>query len=220
MALEGPSFFSFIRLVLSATTTSITIGLVLYQRRLLLHEVIGPGIMVCVTFDHRDFYPEPTFTLEKVATFCIFKKSRLLLKIADFYPKSLDFYQKVSGHREPASIRAFFFFLGHLCFFACGEGRRRVCGLPQSLWRQLKNHHHHHQGFLSGARVQFHLPTGVESSIHRYVSKSLPFIGMYLNPSIHRRSGLKTSWRVMCRHQHNLLHLLIHLLLHTPVVNF
>jgi hypothetical protein len=58
----------------------------------------------------------------------------------------------------------------------------------------------------------------VESSIHRYVSKSPPFIGMYLNPSIHRRSGLKTSWRVMCKHQHNLLHLLIHLLLHTPMV--
>jgi hypothetical protein len=42
-----------------------------------------------------------------------------------------------------------------LCFFACGEGRRRVCDLPQSLWRQLHNNHHHHQGFLSGARVQF-----------------------------------------------------------------
>jgi hypothetical protein len=67
----------------------------------------------------------------------------------------------------------FSFFLGHLCFFACGEGRRRVCGLPESLWRQLNNHHHHHQGFLSGARVQFHLPTGVESSIHRYAFKSL-----------------------------------------------
>jgi hypothetical protein len=69
---------------------------------------------------------------------------------------------------------------GDLVFFFCsfnlfsvGEGRRRVFGLPQSLWRQLNKHHHHHQGFLSGARVQFHLPTGVESSIHRYVSKSL-----------------------------------------------
>jgi hypothetical protein len=112
----------------------------------------------------------------------------------------------------------FFFFLVICVFFSCGEGRRRVCGLPQSLWRQLNNHHHHHQGFLSGARVQFHLPTGVESSIHRYVSKSLPFIGMSLNLSIHRRSGLKTSWRVMCKHRHNLIHLLIHLLLHTPVV--
>jgi hypothetical protein len=143
--------------------------------------------------------------------FCIFKKSRLLLKIADLY-------QKVARRSEPAGIRAHFgFFFGHLCFFACGEGRRRVCGFPQSLWRQLNNHHHHRQGFLSGARVQFHLPTGVESSIHRYVSKSLPFISMYLNPSIHR-SGLKTSWRVMCKHRHNLLHLLIHLLLHTPVV--
>jgi hypothetical protein len=27
-------------------------GLDLYQRRLLIHEVIGPGIMVCVIFDH------------------------------------------------------------------------------------------------------------------------------------------------------------------------
>ena len=50
MALEGPSFFSFIRLVLSTTTTSITFDLDLYQRRLLLHEVIGLGIMVCVIF--------------------------------------------------------------------------------------------------------------------------------------------------------------------------
>jgi hypothetical protein len=33
-----------------------------------------------------------------------------------------------------------------------------------------------------------------------------------------RRSGLKTSWRVMCKHQHNLLHFLINLLLHTPVI--
>jgi hypothetical protein len=50
MALEGPSFFSFIRLVLSAATASITFGLDLYRKRLLLHEVIGPGIMVCVIF--------------------------------------------------------------------------------------------------------------------------------------------------------------------------
>jgi hypothetical protein len=52
MALEGQSFFYFIKLVLSAAAASITIGLVLYQRRLLLHEVIGPGIMVCVIFYH------------------------------------------------------------------------------------------------------------------------------------------------------------------------
>jgi hypothetical protein len=32
-----------------------------------------------------------------------------------------------------------------------------------------------------------------------------------------RRSGPKTSWRVMCNHQHNLLHLLMYLLLQTPV---
>jgi hypothetical protein len=48
----GPTFSSSIVLILSATTTSITIGLVLYQKRFLLHEVISPGIMVCVTFDH------------------------------------------------------------------------------------------------------------------------------------------------------------------------
>jgi hypothetical protein len=51
MALEGPSFSSSISFILSAAATSITIGLVLYQKRFLLHEVIGPGIMVCVTFD-------------------------------------------------------------------------------------------------------------------------------------------------------------------------
>jgi hypothetical protein len=48
MALEGLSSFFFIRLVLSAAAASITFGLDLYRRRLLLHEVIGPGIMVCV----------------------------------------------------------------------------------------------------------------------------------------------------------------------------
>jgi hypothetical protein len=48
----GPTFSSFIIFVLSTAATSITIGLILYQKRFLLHEVIGPGIMVCVTFDH------------------------------------------------------------------------------------------------------------------------------------------------------------------------
>jgi hypothetical protein len=52
MALEGPSFFSFIRFIFSKVVASITFVLDLYQRRLLLHEVIGPGIMVCVTFGH------------------------------------------------------------------------------------------------------------------------------------------------------------------------
>jgi hypothetical protein len=55
MALEGLSFFFFARIVLSAAETSITIGLDLHQRRLLLHEVIGPGIMVCVMFDRYNF---------------------------------------------------------------------------------------------------------------------------------------------------------------------
>jgi hypothetical protein len=55
MALEGPSFLFFARIVLSVATTSITIGLDLHQRRLLLHEVIGPGIMVCVMFDRYNF---------------------------------------------------------------------------------------------------------------------------------------------------------------------
>jgi hypothetical protein len=60
----------------------------------------------------RDFYLEPIFTLEKIATFCIFEKSRLLLKIADFY-------QKVSGHKEPAGIRAYFFW-SFVFFCLCG----------------------------------------------------------------------------------------------------
>ena len=55
MALEGPSFSFFARFVLSTATTSITIGLDLHQRRLLLHEVIGPGIMVCIMFGHYNF---------------------------------------------------------------------------------------------------------------------------------------------------------------------
>jgi hypothetical protein len=55
MALEGPSFFFFAILVLLAATASITIGLDLHQKRLLLHEVIGPGIMVCVMFDRYNF---------------------------------------------------------------------------------------------------------------------------------------------------------------------
>jgi hypothetical protein len=49
MALEGPPFLSSRIFVLSAAATSITIGLVLCQRWFLLHEVISPGIMVCVT---------------------------------------------------------------------------------------------------------------------------------------------------------------------------
>jgi hypothetical protein len=42
MALEGPSFFFSARLVLSAVAASITTGLGLHRRGLLLHEVIGP----------------------------------------------------------------------------------------------------------------------------------------------------------------------------------
>ena len=55
MALEGPFFSSLVRFVLSAAAASITIGLVLYRKRLLLHEVIGPGIMVCVTLIIKPF---------------------------------------------------------------------------------------------------------------------------------------------------------------------
>ena len=55
MALESPYFFSFIRLVLSAATASITIGLVLCQRWLLLHEVMTLGIMVCVILILKTF---------------------------------------------------------------------------------------------------------------------------------------------------------------------
>ena len=49
MALEGPPFLSSSIFVLSTKTTSITIGLVLCQRRFFLHEVTSLGIMVCVT---------------------------------------------------------------------------------------------------------------------------------------------------------------------------
>jgi hypothetical protein len=55
----------------------------------------------------RDFYPEPTFTLEKITTFCIFKKSRLL-------PKSLR-TQGTRGHKG-----LFFFFLV-ICVFLLVE---------------------------------------------------------------------------------------------------
>jgi hypothetical protein len=57
---------------------------------------------------------------EKVATF---SKNRRLFPLSRI--------QKVVGRREPASIRAHFGFFLVICFFACGEGRRRVCGLPQ-----------------------------------------------------------------------------------------
>ena len=49
MALEGPPFLSSSTFILSASATSITIGLVLCQRGFLIHEVISLGIMVCVT---------------------------------------------------------------------------------------------------------------------------------------------------------------------------
>jgi hypothetical protein len=49
MALESPPFLPFNVSILSAAATSITIGLVLSQRWFLLHEVMSPGIMVCVT---------------------------------------------------------------------------------------------------------------------------------------------------------------------------
>ena len=51
----GPIFFFSASFVLSAVPASITTGLGLHQRGLLLHEVIGPGIMVCVMFDHYNF---------------------------------------------------------------------------------------------------------------------------------------------------------------------
>jgi hypothetical protein len=48
----GPIFFFSASFVLPAVPASITTGLGLHQKRLLLHEVIGRGIMVCVIFDH------------------------------------------------------------------------------------------------------------------------------------------------------------------------
>jgi hypothetical protein len=55
MALEGPPFLSSRIFILSAAAASITIGLVLCQRWFLLHEVISPGIMVCVTLIIKPF---------------------------------------------------------------------------------------------------------------------------------------------------------------------
>jgi hypothetical protein len=55
MALEGPSFLPFNASTLPAATTSITIGLVLCQRWFLLHEVMSPDIMVCVTLILKTF---------------------------------------------------------------------------------------------------------------------------------------------------------------------
>jgi hypothetical protein len=49
MALDGPPFLSSNTFILSAAATSITIDLVLCRKWSLLHEVISPGIMVCVT---------------------------------------------------------------------------------------------------------------------------------------------------------------------------
>jgi hypothetical protein len=52
----GPIFSPFQRLHLSsAAAASITLGLVLHQRWFLLHEVMSPGIMVCVTLILKTF---------------------------------------------------------------------------------------------------------------------------------------------------------------------
>ena len=55
MALEGSFFLPFSGSTLLAATTSITFGLVLYQRWFLVHEVMSPGIMVCVTLILKTF---------------------------------------------------------------------------------------------------------------------------------------------------------------------
>jgi hypothetical protein len=55
MALEGPPFLHFSASILSVAAASITIGLVLCQRWLLLHEVMSPGTMVCVTLIIKTF---------------------------------------------------------------------------------------------------------------------------------------------------------------------
>ena len=62
MALEGPSFSSSISFVLSTTTASITINLVLYQKRFLLHEVIGQvswyvSLLIIKTFEYMHPIP-------------------------------------------------------------------------------------------------------------------------------------------------------------------
>ena len=55
MALEGPSFLHFSASTLLAAAASITIGFVLCQKWFLLHEVMSPGIMVCVTMILKTF---------------------------------------------------------------------------------------------------------------------------------------------------------------------
>ena len=55
MALECPPFLHFNASILLAAAASITIGLVLCQRWLLLHEVMSLGIMVCVTLIIKTF---------------------------------------------------------------------------------------------------------------------------------------------------------------------
>jgi hypothetical protein len=49
----------------------------------------------------RDFFPLPIFTLEKVAIFTLLKKSRLFVKVGDFYPKSRGSMEKVAGRLNP-----------------------------------------------------------------------------------------------------------------------
>jgi hypothetical protein len=55
MALEGPPFLPFSASTLPTAAASITIGLVLCHRWLLLHEVMSLGIMVCVTLIIKTF---------------------------------------------------------------------------------------------------------------------------------------------------------------------
>jgi hypothetical protein len=98
---------------------------------------------------NREFFRCPKNRCLKVGNFSLLKKSQV-------YPKS-------HGTRPTRGDKNDFgFFFSSFDLFVVAEGRKRVCSLPQSLCRQLDNHFHHHQGFLSGARVQFHLPTGVE----------------------------------------------------------
>jgi hypothetical protein len=58
----------------------------------------------------RDFFPLPIFTPLKVAIFMLLKKSRLLLKVGDFFPKSRGSTLKVVGRPNPRGIRPNFEF--------------------------------------------------------------------------------------------------------------
>jgi hypothetical protein len=95
------------------------------------------------------------------------------LDIAIIFSKNCATLVKITKHAEAVGIKVISSFFWSFELFVVGEGRR-VCGLHQSLWTLeiAKQPSSSCQGSFSGERVQFYLPTGFESSIHRYVFKS------------------------------------------------